>query len=53
MIEIKNLNISEKKILENVNFIAKNGQITLIKGQSGCGKTTLLYRIGSIKSKEL
>ena len=53
MIEIKNLNISyEKKILENVNFIAKNGQITLIKGQSGCGKTTLLYRIGLLSNQK-
>ena len=47
----ENINISygDKKIFENYNFRLKNEKITVVIGQSGIGKTTLLNYI----SKEL
>ncbi len=44
-IEIQNLNFSYKnnhKIFDNLNIKFKKGKITLIKGESGVGKSTLL-----------
>lgn len=49
MLKIKNLNISFKKpLFINQNIQIKNNCLTLIVGESGCGKTTLLYKLGLI-----
>ena len=44
MIEIKGLyaGYGEKKILKDINFSCKGGEITVIIGPNGCGKSTLL-----------
>lgn len=54
MLKIQNLNISyQRKILENVEFVAKCGEVTLICGESGSGKTALLYRLALlVKQKD-
>ena len=53
MLRINNLNITYKrKILENVEFIAGNNSVTLIKGESGSGKTSLLYRISLLANQD-
>lgn len=52
MIRVNKLNISyQRKILENVDFEAKSGEVTLICGDSGTGKTTLLYRLALLSSQ--
>lgn len=54
MLEIKYLtkNFSGKKILEDLNFIAKKGQINVLMGASGCGKSTLLKILSGIEKKD-
>lgn len=44
MIETKNLSVSigNKPIIENINFVARPGEVTAIVGPNGSGKTTLL-----------
>jgi len=45
ILEFKNINffyISEKKILSNVNFIIKKGEMVGLIGPSGAGKTTIV-----------
>ena len=43
---IKNLNFSypetDKYALKNINLQVKSGEVLIICGKSGCGKTTLL-----------
>ena len=52
MLELHNLNISyERKILEDASFRASSGQLTLIQGESGSGKTTFLYRLALISNQ--
>lgn len=47
MIEIKNLTIKYQDILyEKQNIIIQDQSLTLLIGESGCGKTSLLYYIG-------
>ena len=47
MLEINHLYIKyEKSILEDVCFHAQAGFFHLIQGESGCGKTSFLYRLG-------
>ena len=43
-IKVENLSVSygEKKVLKDVNFSVKNGQVMVVMGGSGCGKSTLL-----------
>jgi sulfate transport system ATP-binding protein len=43
-VEIKNLDVElgNKKILDNLSFNLGAGQIAALLGPSGCGKTTLL-----------
>ncbi len=46
LLEIKNLNFtyngSDQRSLEDVNLTVKKGELVLLCGESGCGKTTLL-----------
>ncbi|MGN1183382.1 MAG: ATP-binding cassette domain-containing protein [Faecalibacillus sp.] len=47
MIDISNLKISfQEVLLDNANIHIDDGKMTLITGNSGTGKSTLLYRIG-------
>lgn len=43
-IEFKNVEFGygENKVIDNISFIAKQGEVTAIVGPSGCGKTTVL-----------
>lgn len=54
MIELKKINIAfgKKECIKNGNFIAYPHQITGICGESGTGKTSLLYLIGMISNHE-
>ena len=50
-IELKNVNFSydgKTKILENTDFIAEYGEVTLLSGHSGEGKSTLMYIVSGI-----
>lgn len=50
-VELKNVNFSydgKTKILENVDFSLSYGEVNLIAGHSGEGKSTLLYIISGI-----
>ena len=50
-IELKNVNFSydgKVQILENVNIALKYGEVNLVSGHSGEGKSTLLYIISGI-----
>lgn len=47
MITLKKLKIEyDRLLLEDTNLIFYRGQVSLISGKSGIGKTSLLYRIG-------
>ncbi len=51
-LEVRNLSRSfgSRKILEDISFQLKHGEILIIMGGSGCGKSTLLrHIIGSLK----
>lgn len=53
-IELKNVNFSydgKVQILENVNIALNYGEVNLISGHSGEGKSTLLYIISGIIPK--
>ena len=55
ILEVRNLSRSfgSRKILSNVSFKLKHGEILIIMGGSGCGKSTLLrHIIGSLKPDE-
>ena len=50
-IELKNVNFSydgKTRILENVNIALNYGEVNLVSGHSGEGKSTLLYIISGI-----
>ena len=50
-IELINVNFSyngKAKILENANFTAEYGEVTLLSGHSGEGKSTLMYIVSGI-----
>ena len=50
-IELKNVNFSydgKTKILENTDFAAGYGEVTLLSGHSGEGKSTLMYIVSGI-----
>ncbi len=47
-IEFKNVNFSyvdDKKVLNNINFVAKEKEITALVGESGSGKSTIITLI--------
>jgi ABC-type lipoprotein export system ATPase subunit len=49
MLKLENLTIKfDKSLFINQSIYIKNNCITLIVGKSGCGKTTLLYKLGLI-----
>ena len=51
-LEVRNLNRSfgTRKIMQDISFQLKHGEILIIMGGSGCGKSTLLrHIIGSLK----
>lgn len=47
MFELQHVSVGygEKPVLQDVGFMAENGQITTLVGTNGCGKTTLLKAI--------
>lgn len=51
MLKIKNLNKSygNEKVLENINFEVKSGEICVLLGKSGAGKTTLIRCINGLE----
>jgi iron(III) transport system ATP-binding protein len=53
MVSISNFSISfnETKILENINFEVKEGEIVTLLGASGCGKTTILRSIAGLQKE--
>ena len=51
MLEVKNLTLRKNKtILNNISLVAPPGQITLLLGKSGSGKTSLLRCIAGLES---
>lgn len=56
MLEIKNLTVTTKdgiKILDNISFYLRSGEITALTGPSGSGKTTIVKTIMGILDKKL
>lgn len=53
MVSVNNFSISfnETKILENISFDVKEGEIVTLLGQSGCGKTTILRAIAGLQKE--
>lgn len=53
MVSIENFGISfnETRILENISFDVKPGEIVTLLGSSGCGKTTILRSIAGLQKK--
>ena len=50
-IELRQVNFSydgKTKILENTDFTAEYGEVTLLSGHSGEGKSTLMYIVSGI-----
>ena len=54
MLEFKNVAFSykNKKVLENLSFSLKKGEILAIMGPSGCGKTTTLRIICGFENSD-
>ena len=53
MLSINNLSISfnDTKILEDISFDVKQGEIVTLLGSSGCGKTTILRAIAGLQKE--
>ena len=54
MIELKNIckSFENRKIFDNYSVTIENGSFTIIIGESGCGKTTMLDMIGDIEKPD-
>ena len=47
MIKLNNISVKyDKEIIHPCDISFEDGKLILIKGESGAGKTSLLYRIG-------
>ena len=55
MIEIINLSKSfgNNRVLDNLNLIINSGEVTVIIGRSGCGKSVLLKHIVGLLKPDL
>ena len=53
LLSVENISVAygEKKILHDVNFSVKRGEILIIAGESGSGKSTILKTIGGLLEK--
>lgn len=49
-VELKNVSFSygKNKVIDNVSFVANQGEVTALVGASGCGKTTVLRLISRL-----
>ena len=46
MIDIKNLSISyDKKVIEEISFLVKPGEMTCLLGENGAGKSSIIKAI--------
>lgn len=52
MLKVKNLNKSfgENKVLNNINFEVKSGEVCVLLGKSGAGKTTIFRCINGLET---
>lgn len=52
MIKAENLTISyeDKKVIDNVSFKINKGELTVLMGRNGSGKSTILNAISGLKS---
>ena len=53
-LEVRGINkaFDKKEVLKNINFDLEKGQVLVILGQSGCGKTTLLRCLNFLEKAE-
>lgn len=53
MIQLSNIRLSfqENELIKQGDMIIPSGMITLLKGESGCGKTTLLMSVGLLSQQ--
>lgn len=51
MLELKNITVKngDREIISNASFEIKKGEITVLLGKNGCGKTTLLSCVTGLK----
>ena len=51
MIKIENIDLTyDQTLIKDGRLLLNEGQITVLSGNSGCGKTTLLYLVGLINT---
>ena len=53
LLTVENLSIAygNKRVVDNVNFSVKRGEILIVAGESGSGKSTILKSIGGLLDK--